>query len=51
MGVKPGNESMIGVHHRWLKKYGSDHSPLLQFLLEIITQKFFIKSFDVSGGG
>lgn len=22
---------MIAVHHRWLKKYGSDYSPLLQF--------------------
>ena len=20
---------MIGIHHRWLKKYGSDHAPLL----------------------
>lgn len=35
---------MIGVHQRWLKKYGIDYSPLLQFLLKIITQKFFIKS-------
>jgi CRP-like cAMP-binding protein len=35
---------MIGVHHRRLKKYGRDYSPLLQFLLEIITQKFYIKS-------
>ncbi|MCD9025244.1 Crp/Fnr family transcriptional regulator [Cohnella silvisoli] len=39
---------MIGVHYRWLKKYGSDHSPLLQFLLEIITRKFFIKSNSLS---
>ena len=30
---------MIGIHHRWLKKYGSDHAPLLQFLLDIITKK------------
>ncbi|GAB6992370.1 Crp/Fnr family transcriptional regulator [Paenibacillus pini] len=35
---------MIGVHHRWLRKYGSEHAPLLQFLLKIITQKFYIKS-------
>jgi CRP-like cAMP-binding protein len=35
---------MIGVHYRWLKKYGGDYSPLLNFLLEIITQKFYIKS-------
>lgn len=40
--------SMIGVHHRWLKKYGSDHAPLLQFLLEIITRKFYIKSNSMS---
>ncbi|AJY73791.1 Crp/Fnr family transcriptional regulator [Paenibacillus beijingensis] len=39
---------MIGVHHRWLKKYGRDHSPLLQFLLEIVTQKFYIKSNSLS---
>ncbi|MDQ0062471.1 Crp/Fnr family transcriptional regulator [Paenibacillus harenae] len=39
---------MIGVHCRWLKKYGSDYSPLLQFLLEIITKKFFIKSNSMS---
>jgi CRP-like cAMP-binding protein len=39
---------MIGVHHRWLKKYGKDYSPLLQFLLEIITQKFYMKSNSLS---
>ncbi|MDF2910649.1 MAG: Crp/Fnr family transcriptional regulator [Sporolactobacillus laevolacticus] len=39
---------MIGVHYRWLKKYGSDHSPLLNFLLEIITYKFCIKSNSLS---
>ncbi|MGM0882879.1 MAG: Crp/Fnr family transcriptional regulator [Bacillota bacterium] len=39
---------MIGVHYSWLKKYSSDYSPLLQFLLEIITQKFFIKSNSLS---
>jgi CRP-like cAMP-binding protein len=30
---------MIGVHHQWLKKYGSDHAQLLKFLLNIITKK------------
>ncbi|MBD0384434.1 Crp/Fnr family transcriptional regulator [Paenibacillus sedimenti] len=40
--------SMIGVHHRWLKKYGKDYAPLLQFLLEIITQKFYVKSNSLS---
>jgi CRP-like cAMP-binding protein len=40
--------SMIGVHHRWLKKYGSDYAPLLKFLLEIITKKFHTKSLSMS---
>jgi CRP-like cAMP-binding protein len=39
---------MIGVHVRWLKKYGRDHIPLLQFLLEIITKKFHVKSNSMS---
>ncbi len=39
---------MIGVHHRWLKKYGRDYTPLLQFLLDIITRKFYIKSNSMS---
>ncbi|MBG9771800.1 Crp/Fnr family transcriptional regulator [Brevibacillus laterosporus] len=39
---------LIGVHHRWLKKYGRDYSPFLQFLLEIITRKFYIKSNSLS---
>jgi CRP-like cAMP-binding protein len=39
---------MIGVHHRWLKKYGSDHAPLLKFLLDIITKKFHTKSLSMS---
>jgi CRP-like cAMP-binding protein len=39
---------MIGVHHRWLKKYGKDYAPLLQFLLDIITRKFAIKSNSMS---
>ncbi|WP_141506189.1 Crp/Fnr family transcriptional regulator [Paenibacillus luteus] len=40
--------TMIGIPYRELKKHGSDHAPLLQFLLEIITQKFFIKSHSMS---
>ncbi|MDM5198278.1 cyclic nucleotide-binding domain-containing protein [Fictibacillus enclensis] len=36
--------TMIGVHHRWLKKYGSGDPAFLNFLLEIITNKFYIKS-------
>ncbi|NEN85505.1 Crp/Fnr family transcriptional regulator [Paenibacillus elgii] len=39
---------MIGIHYRWLHKYGKDHAPLLRFLLEIITQKFYIKSNSLS---
>ncbi|WNB92759.1 cyclic nucleotide-binding domain-containing protein [Bacillus sp. NEB1478] len=39
---------MIGIYHRWLKMYGNDHAPLLQFLLKIITNKFYIKSSSLS---
>lgn len=39
---------MIGIEHRWLKKYGRDYAPLLQFLLDIITRKFSIKSSSLS---
>lgn len=39
---------MIVIHHRWLKKYGKDHAPLLQFLLDIITKKFHIKTISMS---
>ncbi|MGE7919600.1 Crp/Fnr family transcriptional regulator [Viridibacillus sp. NPDC093762] len=35
---------MIGIQYQWLKKYGSDYTPLLQFLLETISRKFHIKS-------
>ncbi|MGG3281555.1 Crp/Fnr family transcriptional regulator [Paenibacillus solani] len=35
---------MIGVPYRWLRKYGHDHAPMLQFLLRIVTRKFYIKS-------
>jgi CRP-like cAMP-binding protein len=39
---------MIGVQYKWLKKYGKDYLPLLQFLLDIITQKFTVKSSSMS---
>lgn len=39
---------MIGIHHRWLRKYGKNYAPLLQFLLDIITRKFTIKSNSMS---
>jgi len=35
---------MICIDYRWLRKYGSDHAPLLQFLLNIITRKFHLKN-------
>lgn len=39
---------MIGIQYRWLRKYGKDYAPLLQFLLEIITKKFHVKSNSMS---
>ncbi|GGB62972.1 Crp/Fnr family transcriptional regulator [Fictibacillus barbaricus] len=39
---------MIAVHHRYLKKFASDHTPLLKFLLDVITQKFYVKSSSLS---
>ncbi|GGA30052.1 Crp/Fnr family transcriptional regulator [Paenibacillus physcomitrellae] len=35
---------MVGVHYRWLDKYGRSYAPFLQFLLDIITDKFYKKS-------
>lgn len=35
---------MIGIQHRWLDRYGKDHAPLQRLLLEIITEKFYLKS-------
>ncbi|MBP3040465.1 cyclic nucleotide-binding domain-containing protein [Bacillaceae bacterium Marseille-Q3522] len=40
--------AMIGIHHHWLKKYGNKDAQLLQFLLKIITNKFYIKSNSLS---
>ncbi|MED1467447.1 Crp/Fnr family transcriptional regulator [Bacillus salipaludis] len=40
--------TLIGVQHLWLKKYASDYSPFLQFLLKIITEKFHLKSNSMS---
>jgi CRP-like cAMP-binding protein len=40
--------NMIGIEYRWLKKFGKDYSPFLQFLLDIITEKFHIKSNSMS---
>lgn len=35
---------MIGVRQSVLRRFLKDHSPFLQFLLKIITRKFYIKS-------
>ncbi|UPM54099.1 Crp/Fnr family transcriptional regulator [Gottfriedia acidiceleris] len=35
---------MIAIDYRWLKKFAKDYAPFLQFLLDIITEKFHIKS-------
>lgn len=35
---------MIGVRQTVVRKFLKDHSPFLQFLLKIITRKFYIKS-------
>lgn len=39
---------MIGVKHTMLEKYVKDYSPFLQFLLNTITNKFYIKSNSMS---
>lgn len=39
---------MIGVHQSMLKKFAKDYSPFLQFLLDIITKKFYMKSTSLS---
>ncbi|PKG22332.1 Crp/Fnr family transcriptional regulator [Niallia nealsonii] len=36
--------SMISVPYAVLKKYAKDHAPLLNFLLDIITEKFQLKN-------
>ena len=39
---------MIGVHHQWLNKFAKEDANFLQFLLGIITQKFYVKSKSMS---
>lgn len=39
--------TMLAIPYRVLRQYG-DHAPLLQFLLKMITDKFFIKSASLS---
>lgn len=36
--------TMIGIPQRKMKEYGSSHAPFLQFLLDIITRKFALKT-------
>jgi CRP-like cAMP-binding protein len=35
---------MIRIPYRELKEHGSEHAPLLRFLLDVITRKFSLKS-------
>ncbi|MFD2369789.1 Crp/Fnr family transcriptional regulator [Brevibacillus sp. GCM10020057] len=39
---------MLGIQHRWLRKYGEGDPQLLQFLLDHITKKFYAKSSSMS---
>jgi CRP-like cAMP-binding protein len=39
---------MIGVQHTKLKKFTNDFSPFLQFILKIITEKFYLKNNSMS---
>ena len=39
---------MIGVHKRYLHQYAENYAPFLQFLLEVITKKFYIKNASMS---
>ncbi|MCA1295566.1 cyclic nucleotide-binding domain-containing protein [Paenibacillus sp. alder61] len=39
---------MIAVPYRILRRYGQEHAPLLQFLLKVITRKFYLKSNSIS---
>ncbi|MEF2965749.1 cyclic nucleotide-binding domain-containing protein [Paenibacillus sp. M1] len=39
---------MIGISYRWLRKFANDDPKFLQFLLDIVTRKFLIKSNDLS---
>ncbi|TYP69509.1 Crp/Fnr family transcriptional regulator [Paenibacillus methanolicus] len=39
-----GTVHTIAIPHKWLRKYGHDHAPLLDFLLRILTRKFLVKS-------
>ncbi|WP_334077557.1 Crp/Fnr family transcriptional regulator [Paenibacillus sanfengchensis] len=39
---------MIAVPYRILRKHGREHAPLLQFLLNVITKKFYLKSNSIS---
>lgn len=39
---------LIGVQHTMLKKFTNDFSPFLQFILKIITEKFYLKNNSMS---
>lgn len=40
--------TMLGIPYRWLRQYGRDHVPLLHFLLDAVTRKFYAKSNSLS---
>lgn len=40
--------NVIGIQHKWLKKYAEGQPAFLQFLLRVITQKFYVKSKSLS---
>lgn len=40
--------TMLGISHKWLSRYGSEHPPLLNFLLKIVTHKFYLKNHAMS---
>ncbi|MGV3489088.1 MAG: Crp/Fnr family transcriptional regulator [Tuberibacillus sp.] len=39
---------MIGISHQALNKWGHNYSPFLRFLLDIVTQKFYINTHSFS---
>ncbi|PEJ58375.1 Crp/Fnr family transcriptional regulator [Bacillus sp. AFS002410] len=39
---------VISIDYRWLKKLSKNYTPFLQFLLKVITEKFYIKSNSMS---
>lgn len=36
--------TVIGISAQQLRRHGDDHAPLLRFMLDVITKKFYVKS-------